>query len=78
MSIQKLRMAIGGKPVESESCNYFEIYNPTTGEVQALVPKCTQKEVIAAIESAHKAFPGWASIPVMKRVQRIPRKASPS
>lgn len=69
MSIQKLCMSIGGKSVETESGNYFEIYNPSTGEVQALAPKCTKKEVIAAIESAHKAFPGWASIPVMKRVQ---------
>lgn len=73
MKVKKLSFSLGGKPTETSSGNYFEIFNPSTGEVQALAPQCTLEEVTAAIETAHKAFPAWADVPVMKRVQILYR-----
>ncbi|SEK92692.1 CoA-acylating methylmalonate-semialdehyde dehydrogenase [Parapedobacter koreensis] len=67
-SIRKLEAIIGGKAVISVSNEHFDIYNPSTGQVQALAPKCTQEEVVAAIEAAHRVFPSWADVPVMKRI----------
>ena len=67
--IKKVPVSINGESVFSESDNFFEIYNPSTGAVQALVPKCTRGEVTAAIEAAHAAYNTWSNTPVTKRVQ---------
>lgn len=72
-TIKKLRMSIAGKQVETTSGNYFEIVNPSTGEVQAYSPKCTKGEVVSAIEAAQNAYASWSSIPVLKRVQVLYR-----
>ena len=47
----------------------MDIYDPSTGEVQARAPRCTKDEVNYAIECARKAFGPWSKTPVMKRVQ---------
>jgi len=67
--MKKLQYFAGGQWKDSRSGNYTEIYNPSTGEVQAQAPACTKEEVTEAIEAAAAAFPGWANTPVMQRVQ---------
>lgn len=67
--IKKLKYFAGGQWLESKSGQYMEIYNPSTGEVQAQTPRCTQEEVNYAVECAKNAFPSWSQTPVMKRVQ---------
>ncbi len=69
MEIKKLKFLAGGEWIESTSDKYMDIYNPSTGEVQAQTPCCTQEEVNYAVECAKKAFPAWSDTPVFKRVQ---------
>ena len=69
MSIKKLKYFAGGEWLESKTDKYMDIYNPSTGEVQAQTPCCTKEEVEYAISCAKKAFPLWSDIPVGKRVQ---------
>ena len=69
MEIKKLKYFAGGQWLESETDTYMDVYNPSTGEVQAQTPCCTEKEVNYAVECAKKAFPAWSDTPVFKRVQ---------
>jgi len=64
-----LKPFINGQFVESSTENYLDAYNPSTGEVAAKVPCCTNSEVESAIQAAKAAFPAWAATPVIKRVQ---------
>lgn len=67
--IKRMKFYAGGEWIESKSGRYTPVYDPSTGEVQAEVPCCTQEEVEYAIACAKKAFPAWRDTPVMKRVQ---------
>ena len=67
--VMKLKYFAGGEWLETKSGRYMDIYNPSTGEVQAQTPQCTQEEVNYAIACAKKAFDSWSMVPVMKRVQ---------
>lgn len=67
--IKKLKCFINGKWLESVSEKYMDIYDPSTGEIIAQTPCCTEAEVVSAIEAARGAFSGWSQTPVMKRVQ---------
>lgn len=69
MGIEKLKYFVNGEYKESKTNQYFEVYNPSTGEVEALAPCCTEDEVIEAINAAKKAYPAWFSTPVIKRSQ---------
>jgi malonate-semialdehyde dehydrogenase (acetylating)/methylmalonate-semialdehyde dehydrogenase len=71
--VQRLKFLADGQWQESATDKYMDVYDPSTGEVIAQTPCCTEKEVHAAIQSAKKAFPGWSQTPVMKRVQVLYR-----
>ena len=66
---KKLNYYIDGQWLESKTEKYMECFNPSTGEVIALAPQCTQEEVESAIQAAGNAFPAWADTPVTKRSQ---------
>ena len=67
--VKKLKFFVGGEWMESKTTKYMDVYNPSTGEVLAKAPCCTEDEVNFAIKSASDAFPKWSQTPVMKRVQ---------
>lgn len=67
--IKKLKYFVDGQWLESMTEKYMPVYNPSTGEVQAEAPCCTQEEVDAAINAAAEAFPSWSQTPVTRRVQ---------
>lgn len=67
--IKKLKFYTNGEWVESKTEKYMDVYNPSTGEVQAQTPCCTAEEVEYAIASAKEAFKTWSNVPVMKRTQ---------
>jgi malonate-semialdehyde dehydrogenase (acetylating)/methylmalonate-semialdehyde dehydrogenase len=67
--IKRTGFIVGGKARESKSARYFDIFNPSTGEVIAQVPDCTAEEIDTAVQSAVTAFGPWADTPSMKRVQ---------
>ncbi len=73
MQPQKLIYLSGGKWKVSSSAEYYDIHNPSTGEVIAHAPRCTKEEVLEAVESAAAAYPAWRDTPVMKRVQILYR-----
>lgn len=73
MEIKKLKYFAGGQWITSKTDKYMDIYNPSTGEVQAQTPCCTEEEVNYAVECAKKAYPGWSDTPVFKRVQILYR-----
>ncbi len=65
---QVLNYFVDNKYVESSTSKFYEVYNPSTGELQGKCPRCTTAEVKAAIESAHRAFGPWSATPPIKRV----------
>jgi malonate-semialdehyde dehydrogenase (acetylating)/methylmalonate-semialdehyde dehydrogenase len=66
---QMLNYFVGGNWKESAGLEHYEIYNPSTGQVIALAPRCTPQEVEEAVQAAAAAFPAWSATPVAKRVQ---------
>lgn len=69
MSVETLDYFINGEYKKSNTSQYFDVYNPSTGEVTAKTPCCTKDEVNQAIAAAKEAYPAWSATPVMKRVQ---------
>jgi malonate-semialdehyde dehydrogenase (acetylating)/methylmalonate-semialdehyde dehydrogenase len=67
--MNKLKYFAGGRYIESKTEKYNEVFNPSTGEVTALVPCCTQAEVEEVIGIAKTAYESWSAVPVVKRVQ---------
>jgi malonate-semialdehyde dehydrogenase (acetylating)/methylmalonate-semialdehyde dehydrogenase len=67
--IKRLKYFAGGEWKESKTTKYMPIYNPSTGEVQAEAPCCTEDEVNEAVAAAKVTFPAWRDTPIMKRVQ---------
>ncbi|XP_067635410.1 probable methylmalonate-semialdehyde/malonate-semialdehyde dehydrogenase [acylating], mitochondrial [Eurosta solidaginis] len=63
------KMFIDGKFVESETTEWIDLHNPATNEVINRVPKCTQAEMQAALESNKKAFKPWSQQSVLSRQQ---------
>ncbi|MFC5588922.1 aldehyde dehydrogenase family protein [Sporosarcina soli] len=50
------KLFINGEFVESESGKTFNTYNPSTGEVLAVVSEASEKDVDKAVKAARKAF----------------------
>ena len=69
MTVKTLGYFVNGKSVQSKTEKFYDIMDPSVGQVIARAPNCTQDEVDSAIESAEKAFPAWRDTPVMRRVQ---------
>src|SRR5689334_12326202 len=67
--MQTIQNAIGGKLVTSTSTRTQPVFNPATGEAIATLPLSTLDEINAAVASAKKALPAWASTTPMKRAK---------
>jgi malonate-semialdehyde dehydrogenase (acetylating)/methylmalonate-semialdehyde dehydrogenase len=66
---KKLKFFMNGEWRGTESGMYMPVTNSSTGEVMAEAPKCTPREVNAAVEAAATAYPAWRDTPVSQRVQ---------
>jgi malonate-semialdehyde dehydrogenase (acetylating)/methylmalonate-semialdehyde dehydrogenase len=60
---------INGKPVAGASGRTSKVYNPATGQVQALLPLANRAELDAAVAAAQAAFPAWSSQPPLRRAR---------
>ena len=60
---------ISGKRAPGGSGRFGDVFNPTTGDVQAKVALATKSEVERAIDAAEKAFPAWAATNPQKRAR---------
>ena len=66
---EKLKYFCNGQYVESKTEVYYDLHNPSTGEVTGFAPCCTADEVNEAIAAAKAAYPVWSATPAIKRSQ---------
>ena len=64
---KELTHYVGGKHIKGTSGRVSDVYNPTTGEVQAKCPLASQSEMENAIKVATDTFPGWSQTSVVRR-----------
>ena len=67
--VRELNHFIGGKLVKGTSGRFGDVFNPTTGDVQARTPFATGGEVRNAVDAAQRAFPEWAAQNPQKRAR---------
>jgi malonate-semialdehyde dehydrogenase (acetylating)/methylmalonate-semialdehyde dehydrogenase len=60
---------VDGRNVLGASGRFAEVYDPAKGESAARVALANAKEVDAAVASAKRAFPAWASKPPLARAR---------
>jgi malonate-semialdehyde dehydrogenase (acetylating)/methylmalonate-semialdehyde dehydrogenase len=68
-NLEKIPYLIEGRLETSSSERIGEVYNPSTGRVQAEVPFCTADEIDLAVRAAAKAFPTWSETPPVDRAR---------
>src|SRR5690606_39988996 len=64
---------VGGKSLEPTGGRVADVFEPSTGAVQARVPLATAAEVPAVIENAAAAQPAWAATSPQKRARVMMR-----
>lgn len=69
MAVEKLKYFCNGKFVDSKTDKWYDLHNPSTGEITGYAPCCTNDEVLEAVEAAKAAFPKWSATPAIKRAQ---------
>ena len=69
MAIKTLGYFTNNQFVQSSTDKYYPVFNPSTGEQIAQMPRCTTAEVSKVIDNAHEAYKKWSRVPVIKRVQ---------
>ena len=67
--MKRLKYFVNNEFVESTTDKYYDIHNPSTGEITGLDPCCTNDEELAAIAAAKAAFPAWSATPAIRRAQ---------
>ncbi len=69
MSAEKIKYFVGGEFKMSQTDVWYDLHNPSTGEVTGYAPCCTNDEVLEAIAVAKEAYPKWRGTPAVKRAQ---------
>nr|WP_145487350.1 MULTISPECIES: CoA-acylating methylmalonate-semialdehyde dehydrogenase [Streptomyces] len=72
-AVRELTHFVDGKHVVGTSGAHGEVYDPNTGEVQALVPLADRAETTAAIASAAEAQRAWAEWSPQRRARVLLR-----
>src|SRR6185295_5687299 len=65
----KLNNFINGKPTESQTQRWGDVYNPALGTVASQVPMSTAADVDVAVAAAKKAFGSWSATPPVRRAR---------
>ncbi|XP_018321364.1 probable methylmalonate-semialdehyde dehydrogenase [acylating], mitochondrial [Agrilus planipennis] len=63
------KLFIDGKFQESQTTEWIDLHDPATNELVTKVPKTTQAEMQAAVESSRKAYESWKDTTVLTRQQ---------
>src|SRR5688572_25137406 len=58
---------VGGKWITATSEKVFDVINPATGEVIAVVPDMDRHDVRKAIDAADAAWPAYRDLPAKER-----------
>ena len=69
MAIKTLGYFTNNEFVQSTTDKFYPVFNPSTGEQIAQMPRCTTAEVSKVIDNAQEAYKKWSRVPVIKRVQ---------
>jgi len=69
--MRTIHNVIGGERARSASQRTMPVFNPATGEQQAVLPLSTAAELDAAVVSAKRAFPAWAETPPLRRARMM-------
>lgn len=68
-AVSDVPILVGGKLEGSGASRWGEVFNPSTGEVQARVPLCSADEVDRVVKVAGDALPAWSETPVVERAR---------
>lgn len=63
------KLFIDGKFVESKTTEWMDSHDPSTNEIITRVPKSTQSELLAAVESSKASFKSWSQTSILTRQQ---------
>jgi succinate-semialdehyde dehydrogenase/glutarate-semialdehyde dehydrogenase len=69
------QVLIGGRWVDAESGDRFDVTNPATGEIVGTVPDASEGDVRAAIDAAAEALEGWKTLAAIERARVLRRSA---
>ncbi len=69
MPVESVPVLVGGRFESSASDRQGEVFNPSTGKVQAKVPFCTAEEIDKAVQAAAGALPAWSDTPAVDRAR---------
>jgi acyl-CoA reductase-like NAD-dependent aldehyde dehydrogenase len=73
--MEKFKMYIGGKWVNSVSGKTYRAVNPATEEEVAEIPLGDKADVDIAVDAAKKAFPVWSQMPQAERSRLLEKLA---
>src|ERR1700753_729165 len=65
--------SVAGKRTAGQSGRFADVFNPSTGQVQATVPMAGQADIDAAVASAVEAQKGWAAWNPQRRARVMMR-----
>jgi malonate-semialdehyde dehydrogenase (acetylating)/methylmalonate-semialdehyde dehydrogenase len=68
MKYPQVRNYLDGRFVNGSGA-HLEVFNPGDGSVISRVPLSSKDEVDQAVQSAARAFPAWAALPIKERAQ---------
>src|SRR5665213_1319647 len=67
------QLLVGGLWVDSSDGMTFEVEDPATGEVIAVVADGSVEDGLAAVSAAYEALPGWSATPPRQRGEVLRR-----
>src|SRR6201996_1202213 len=67
--MKELSHFIAGQHVKGTSGRFGDVFNPSTGEVQARVQLATTAEMRKAVDAALKVFPEWSAVNPQRRAR---------
>lgn len=71
--VPELKHFIGGREVAGRSGRFADVYDPSTGHVQASVPLASREEVDEAVRNAREAQVAWGATNAQKRARVLGR-----
>jgi succinate-semialdehyde dehydrogenase/glutarate-semialdehyde dehydrogenase len=67
------QLLVGGKWVDASDGRTFDVGDPATGEVIAVVADASVEDGLAAVSAASAALPGWSATPPRQRAEVLRR-----
>lgn len=59
-NMECLKNFVDGSFITPSSGEYFDSFNPSTGEILCRIPDSSEKDIELAVQAATVAFPAWS------------------